>query len=109
MKYGPTSAATSARINAKAKPSRVVCTNVLRARLHGAPSGPIPGPPPPWAGRLDRTPPKAAIICRFRRSRSKCDDFSGIHEVVRVKRALERAHDIERRTVLGGEVLHLAL
>src|SRR3954465_3347402 len=34
--------------------------------------------------------------------------LSGVHAVVRVERAFERAHHVERRSVLDLEVFHLA-
>src|SRR5204862_332116 len=33
--------------------------------------------------------------------------LAGIHPVIRIERALDRAHDLERRAVLGVEELHL--
>ena len=36
--------------------------------------------------------------------------LAGIHDVVRIERALDRAHDVERRfAVLGRHIFHLAL
>src|ERR1700733_6282973 len=39
---------------------------------------------------------------------SYIDHLTRVHPILRVERALDRAHDVERRTVLGLEVFHLA-
>src|SRR4051812_20020155 len=103
-KCGPTSAATSARMIAMLTPSRVAC------KARSEPLGSISGrsqprtPTAPDSSRL-----KAAIICRSSLSRSKCDDFSGIHEVLGIERVFDRAHRVERAAMLGREIFHLAL
>ncbi len=36
------------------------------------------------------------------------NQFSGIHQVQRIERSFDRAHDVERRAVLLGQVFQLA-
>src|SRR3954464_295656 len=85
-------------------PSRVAC-NARSEPL--SPTSGVPGPHAPTDSELNRT--MAANICRVTISRSKCDDFSRIHQVLRVECVLDRAHYSKRRTVLGFQVFHLAL
>src|SRR6516162_11783012 len=42
-------------------------------------------------------------------TRSNSDDFPGVHNVARVERLLDRAHDTERLAVLADEKIHLAI
>src|SRR5262245_38939241 len=40
----------------------------------------------------------------------KAENLAGVHDVERIERALDRAHDIERRrAIFGRQIFHLAL
>src|SRR3954470_13681153 len=85
-------------------PSRVACnarSEPLQPNIGSA------WPSCPTDSKLNRI--MAANICRLAISRSKCDDFSRIHQVLRVECVLERAHHRKRRAMLGLQVFHLAL
>src|SRR5438067_7208569 len=75
---------------------RAPSPSILRARTASAP-------------RHNCSRFNAAIICRISLSRSKCDDFSRIHKVLRVEGMLDRTHCCKRLAVLGFKVFHLSL
>ena len=59
-------------------------------------------------------PPLAAFggesVSSVRNSLAQSEDFARVHDVLRVKRALDRPHRLKRRrTVLRQEILYLAL
>src|SRR5262249_27969953 len=51
---------------------------------------------------------RLVLYCQARRS-VRADDLAGIHDVPRIDRLLDRAHEVEPSPMLDTEIFHLAL